>query len=75
MLLVTKKMSMTVDDKKKKTLMTWCFRCKGKRDIINPTFRKTANNRKLCEGICGECEGKVALMGGYAELPGTDYDQ
>ena len=66
---------MTDTNKKsgKKTLMTWCFRCKGKRDIINPTFRKTANNRRLCEGICGECEGKVALMGGYAELPGTEY--
>ena len=44
----------------------------SKREIIDPKFRKTKNNRKLCEGICVECEGKVALMGGYADLSGVE---
>lgn len=55
---------------------TWCFKCRGKREIINPIKKKTKNNRKLTVGICGECEGKVALMGGYVELPGLEtHDQ
>jgi hypothetical protein len=55
--------------------LTYCFRCRGKREIIDPKFRTTKNNRKLYEGTCIECEGKVALMGGYAQLPGLETNQ
>lgn len=51
-------------------MLTFCFRCRGKREIIDPKWRVTRNNRKLCEGKCIECEGKLALMSGYATLPG-----
>jgi predicted SprT family Zn-dependent metalloprotease len=57
-----------------KVKFTWCFRCKGKREIIDPKKSITKNNRNLYVGRCGECEGKVALMGGYATLPGLEYD-
>jgi hypothetical protein len=67
-------LAITEKNNKKKRLETWCFRCKGKRDIINPVFGTTANNRKICKGICVECEGKVSLMGGYAELPGIEHE-
>ena len=56
-----------------KVKYTWCFRCKGKKAIINPTERVTKNNRKLYEGKCEECEGNLALMGSYASLPGLQY--
>lgn len=42
------------------------------RNIIDPKETVTKNNRNLCVGKCEECEGKVALMGGYATLPGLD---
>jgi len=32
------------------------------------TWRVTKNNRKLFEGVCVECDGKLALMSGYATL-------
>ena len=57
-----------------KVKYTWCFRCKGKREIIDPKKSITKNNRNLYVGRCGECEGKVALMGGYATLPGLEYN-
>lgn len=43
------------------------------REIIDPLYGVTRNNRKIYKGKCVECEGKVALMGGYATLPDTTY--
>ena len=48
---------------------TYCFRCRGKKEMIDYKEVITANNRKCLKGICVECEGKVSLMGGYAEPP------
>lgn len=58
---------------KPKSLLTWCFRCHGKREIIDPKDRVTKNNRILWEGTCDECEGKLALMSGYAKLPSVQF--
>lgn len=57
----------------KKSYMTYCFRCHAKRQIIDYKWRVTTNLRRLCEGKCIECRGKVALMSGYAELPENIY--
>jgi predicted SprT family Zn-dependent metalloprotease len=57
-----------------KTLYTYCFKCKGKREILDPIEGVTKNNRKKYAGRCEECDGKIVLMGGYAELPGIEYD-
>ena len=57
-----------------KILYTWCFRCKGKKEILDYIERVTENNRKLYVGRCEKCDGKIALMGGYAKLPGIEYD-
>lgn len=43
------------------------------REIIDPLYGVTRNNRKIYKGKCVECDGKVALMGGYATLPDTTY--
>lgn len=43
------------------------------REIIDPLYGVTRNNRKIYKGKCVECDGKVALMGGYATLPETVY--
>lgn len=43
------------------------------REIIDPLYGVTRNNRKIYKGKCVECDGKVALMGGYATLPDTQY--
>ena len=58
----------------KKVKYAYCFRCKDEREIIDPVETVTRNNRNLCVGKCVECEGKVALMGGYARLPGLNYE-
>lgn len=58
---------------KPKKLITYCFRCHGKRDIIDPKSRVTKNNRILWEGTCDECEGRLALMSGYAKLPAVQF--
>lgn len=56
-----------------KVYRTYCFKCHAKRRIIDYKWRVTANLRRLCEGKCIECKGKVALMSGYAELPENIY--
>lgn len=40
---------------------------------MDTTERITANKRKLKEGKCIECGGKIARMGPYAELPDALY--
>ena len=52
---------------------TYCFRCKQIREIIDPKDGVTKNNRKIRRGRCIECDGRIALMGGYATLPENDY--
>lgn len=54
-------------------LESYCFRCKTKREIVDPIQRITANKRKLLEGNCIECGGKIARMGPYAKLPDALY--
>lgn len=52
---------------------TWCFRCHATREIIDPKKSVTKNNRNLFTGKCDECDGKVALMSGYASLPEVQF--
>jgi hypothetical protein len=52
---------------------TWCFKCHANREIMDPKWTVTRNNRNLCKGKCIECYGNVALMSGYASLPDTQF--
>lgn len=49
-------------------LQGYCFKCKGNKEIIDEKWSKTQNKRKLCQGKCIECNGKIARMCGIATL-------
>lgn len=40
-------------------LQGWCYRCKKKQNIQNGQTKTCKNGRKLLQGTCAICKGKV----------------
>lgn len=56
------------DTHKINLLKGYCFKCHENKEIIDEKWSKTKNKRKLCQGKCIECGGKVARMCGIDTL-------
>ena len=41
----------------------YCLKCKGQREVKNPTEKTLKNGRPATEGICSECGSKVFRIG------------
>ena len=41
----------------------YCLKCKGQKEVINPTEKILKNGRPATEGICSECGSKVFRIG------------
>ena len=40
-----------------------CFKCKVKREMVDPEQVTLSNGRAATKGTCGECGGKLSRMG------------
>ena len=41
----------------------YCLKCKGQKEVKNPTEKTLKNGRPATEGICSECGSKVFRIG------------
>ena len=41
----------------------YCLKCKGQKEVKNPTEKILKNGRPATEGICSECGSKVFRIG------------
>ncbi|MFL2756549.1 MAG: DUF5679 domain-containing protein [Dehalococcoidia bacterium] len=41
----------------------YCLKCKGPREITNPTEKTLKNGRAATQGICATCGAKVFRIG------------
>lgn len=47
----------------------YCFKCKGEKDIVEPQYHKTSNNRNRISGKCAGCEGKLSKFISHGTTP------
>ena len=57
------------EGKDMETTEGYCFKCKGKRTITDPTETRTRNGRMAVYGTCATCGGKMYKIGGVPASP------